>query len=259
MPIKHFLARTAARRDKQRSLRRRGQTAIVPRVIISRPASWRRRLLLGGALVLVAGTTGFGLYIAGQLSAGYDSLHSAGRIRDLAAENARLEASNAKLTGAYNATTTQLDIERGARKTLEIQVHKLEDERSRLNRDLALFDNLFPTAKQNNLPAIRSFRIEQVVASATPATWRYRVLVMRDAQAQGSFAGEFQLQVSYRLNGQEIQAQTPAAGKVSEPLQFQHYRRVEGRFQVPPGAVIVGATTRVVENGRLIAESVFRP
>jgi hypothetical protein len=259
MPIKHFLARTAARRDKHRSLRRRGQTAIASRVVISRPASWRRRLLLGSLLVLAAGATGFGLYIAGQSSAGYDSLHSAGRIRDLAAENDRLEARNAKLAVAYNATVTQLDIERGARKTLENQVHKLEDERSQLSRDLALFDNLFPTAKQNNLPAIRSFRIEPVVASATPATWRYRVLVMRDPQAQGSFVGEFRLLVNYRMNGREIPAQTPATGQVSEALQFQHYRRVEGRFQVPPGAVMLGATARVMDNGKLIAESAFRP
>lgn len=259
MPIKHFLARTAARRDKTRSLRRRGQTAIASQVIISRPVSWQRRFLMWALLVLITGAAGFGLYLAGQLSAGYDSLHSTSRIRELAMENAQLETKNAKLTEAYNATATQLDIERGARKMLENQVHTLEDERSELNRDLALFDNLFPTAKRSNLPAIRSFRIEPVVASTTPTTWRFRVLVMRDPQALGTFVGELQLQVAYRMNGQEIQAQTPATGNVTEPLQFHHYRRVEGRFQAPQGAVMLGATARVVENGKLIAESAFHP
>jgi hypothetical protein len=259
MPIKRFLAHAAARRDKHRLPHRRSNTKIASKVVIRKPVPWQRRLLYGLVIALAVGAIGYGLFIAGQMSVGFNSFRTLGRIRDLSTENDTLRDSNTKLTDAYNSVTTQLNIERGARNTLEAQVSKLEDERSQLNRDLALFDNLFPTSGQGSLPTIRGFRVEPVVAAGANSAWRYHILVMRGGKSEGTFKGTFRLQVRYRQAGQEIHAQTPANGNITEAMEFQRYRRIEGDFQAPPGAAMLGATAQLVQNGRIIAESAFRP
>jgi hypothetical protein len=259
MPIKRFLARAAARRDKSKPLRRRSHTTIASHVVIRRPVTWQRRLLLWLVLAVAAGSVGIGLFIFGQWSAGFNSLQSASRIYDLKTESARLKDMNAKLSDAYNVASTQLAIERGARGSLEKQIGKLEEERNQLSRDLALFENLFPASGQDSQPTIRSFRIEPVSSPGAPASWQYRILVMQGGQTQVEFKGMFQLQVRYRQNGQEFTARSIDNGNITEPLAFQRYRRIEGRFQPPAGAVMLGATARVMQNGRPVAESAFHP
>jgi outer membrane murein-binding lipoprotein Lpp len=207
-------------------------------------------------LVLVLGLAAF---IAGRISAGDVHILGNRQISELSTQISQLKSDNARLTDAYNSAATQLEIARGARKTLEAQVGRLEDERDRLNRDLALFDNLFPTNGQSSLPTIRSFRIEPVMSSGTPSTWRYRALVMRGGKSTDSFKGQFRLQVRYRLDGRDIQAASEENGRSSQPIELQRYRRIEGHFQSPPGATLLGATAQVMQNGKPVAESRFKP
>lgn len=252
MPIKSFLSRRVGRRG---GLHRRGKSSLTARVVIRKPVSLGRRLLWGGLALAAALLTGAGLYVAGQHSAGYASIDSALEARALRQENDRLAARAAGLADHLATTTTQLHIEQGARKTLEGQMLRLEEERNRLSRDLALFDNLFPSG-EDGLPAIRGFRIEP---AAGPGAWRYRLLIMRAGNSRGSFAGEVQVQVRYRVDGRDVLARTPDAGNISERVEFDRYQRIEGRFQAPNGAKLLGAVARVVENGRPVAESVYQP
>jgi hypothetical protein len=256
MPIKSFLARRAARRGV---FRRKGKTQIAARVVIRKPASWRKRVLWGAFLTVVAGLVGVGLFVAGQYSAGHDSFNTLRRLAALETENASLRGKNAELSTALETVTTQLRIDQGARASMEGQIVKLEDERNRLNRDLALFDNLFPSNDAVGRPTIRGFRVEPAATTGNPSSWRYRILIMRPGQTRDTFIGEVQLQVRYRLDGREILARTPESGKLVQRLEFQRYQRVEGHFQPPPGAKLLGAVARVVDNGRLVAESVYRP
>ncbi|NTV94954.1 MAG: hypothetical protein HGA75_06000 [Thiobacillus sp.] len=256
MPIKSFFARRAARRGL---FHRRTKTQLTSRVVISKPVSWQSRLLWGGLIAVVAAVGGAGLFIAGQSSAGYDSFGAARRIAELERENADLRGHNGELSATLNTATTQLSIEKGAHQSMEAQILKLEEERNRLSRDLALFDNLFPSTGDDGQPTIRGFRIEPASAAGSPGAWRYRLLIMRPGKSQDTFVGDIQLQVRYRLDGQDRLAQTPEAGKISEHLEFQRYQRVEGQFQAPAGAKLLGAVARVMENGRPVAESIYRP
>ena len=253
MPVKRFLARVGKARS-----RRLRHSAAAPVVIRHPVSTWRRMVILVGS-GLLALVLGAGLFLAGQISVGDDRFLKLGRIKDLASEVDRLKSENARLTEAYNSTSTQLEIERGARKPLESQVGHLEDERNRLNRDLALFDNLFPADAGSSQPSIRSFRVEPIIASGSPSAWRFRALVMRGGKAKDSFKGMFRLQVRYRLNGREIMADTPESGRITEPIELQRYRRVEGHFRSPPGATLLGATAQVMQNERLITELKFHP
>lgn len=217
-------------------------------------------MLTWTAYILAALLLSAALFAAGRLSAGDGSLLNLGQVSTLTAQLKQSKSENARLVEAYNNTATQLEIERGARKTLESQVARLEDERDRLNRDLALFDNLFPSGgDQSKLPTIRSFRVEPIIASATPSTWRYRVLVMRGGKTTDTFRGQFRLTVRYKLNGHEIQATSAENGNSTQDLELQRYRRIEGHFQAPTGATLLGATAQVMQNGKPIAESRFRP
>lgn len=253
MPIKSLLARRTSRRNLAH---RKTKTHIASRVVIRKPVSWQKRLLWGALVALAAGLTGVGLFLGGQYSVGYDGIGSLLRIRTLVQENALLRDRTAQLSATLEATTTQLHIEQGARKSMEGQLLKLEEERTRLNRDLALFDNLFPSSGAGSQPTIRGFRIEP---AGGQGAWRYRLLIMRPGQTGDSFVGDVQVQVRYRQDGREVLAATPESGRISERLEFQRYQRVEGHFQAPAGAKLLGAIARVVENGKLVAESVYTP
>ncbi|TCJ11871.1 hypothetical protein EZJ19_13760 [Parasulfuritortus cantonensis] len=256
MPIKSFFARRAARKG---IFQRKTKAQLTSRVVIRKPVSWQNRLLWGGLVAVVAAVAGAALFLGGQYSAGYDSFSTARSMTELKRENAELRARAAELTNALETASTQLHIEQGAHQSMEAQLLKLEDERNRLNRDLALFDNLFPSAENDGRPSIRGFRIEPASSAGNLGTWRYRLLIMRSGKVGGSFVGEFQLQVRYRQGGQDRVAQTADAGKISEALEFQRYQRVEGQFQAPPGAKLLGAVARVMDNGKLVAESIYRP
>ncbi|MDD3530044.1 MAG: hypothetical protein PHS77_09240 [Gallionellaceae bacterium] len=249
MPIKSYLARLTARRGGHTH-----RNHAAARVVIKKPVSWQKRLFWGALLTLTTVLTGVGLFIGGQYSVGYNSFDVTRRIASLTQENSDLRAHNEELSDALKTATTQLHIEQGARRSMEGQILRLEDERNRLNRDLALFDNLFPTAGAEGRPIIRGFRIEPAGGS-----WRYRILIMRPGRSQDTFSGNLQIQVRYRQDGRDILATTPETGKISERLQFQRYQRVEGHFQAPDGAKLLGAVARVMENDRLVSESIYKP
>jgi hypothetical protein len=260
MPIKTFLARRGPGQGrKTRPGSHRARSHLATPMVIGRPPSWRRRALWATAGTVLAVATGIGLYLAGQLSAGYDSLRTRADLAALREANAELQARSTQLALAHDHAAAQLRIELGARQALEAQVRRMEEERGRLSQDLALFENLFPASGTDDRPAIRGFRIEPLGAAAPPSAWRYRVLVMRGGQPKEEFKGEFRLQVRYRLGNREIAAADPAGGNVSSALQFRTYQRIEGQFQPPRGAVLLGATARVEENGKLVSESAFRP
>lgn len=256
MPFQSFIAHRVGRRSL---FTRKTRSQLTSRVVISKPVSWQRRLLWAGLAAIVAIPAGIALFVAGQYSAGYHSLSTSSRLAELERENTELHGRNDELTVALSTATTQLAIEQGAHKSMESQVLKLEDERNRLSRDLALFDNLFPSAGDDAQATIRGFRVEPASTSGKPGAWRYRLLIMRSGKSGGRFTGDFQLQVRYRQDGQERLAQSTAAGKISERLEFERYQRIEGQFQVPDGAKLLGAVAHVLENGKLIAESIYRP
>lgn len=216
------------------------------------------RLLWAG--LAVAGTLllGGGLFVAGQYSAGHASLDSALTQRAQAAEIARLRDRLADSERQFAEINTQWRIDQGARSTLEAQVRKLDEERNRLSRDLAVFENLFPSSGPAGQPSVRGFRIEPASVGGGDGRWRYRLLIMRSGTGN-RFQGEIQLQVRYRMDGREVHAASPAQGRVSERLEFERYQRVEGEFQAPAGAKVLGAIARVMENGRPVAESTTQP
>lgn len=255
MPIKSFFRRRGGLRG---GLGPHGRSHITSRLVISKPVSLRKRLLWGGLAALVAALAGAGLFLAGQYSAGFSSLDSALRLRALMEENEGLRKRVVELSDNLASITTQLRIDQGARATLEAQMLKLEEDRNRLSRDLALFENLFPSSGVEGQPTIRGFRIEPASTTGNPGDLRYRLLIMRSART-GSFSGDVQVQVRYRQDGREVLAQTPDTGRVQERIEFDRYQRMEGRFQAPQGAKLLGAVARVMENGRPVAESTFQP
>lgn len=264
MPIKSFLSRrslsrAAAKREKPHPAGRRSPTHLTSRVVIRKPVSWRHRALWGLGLTLLAVLAGYGLYAAGQFSAGYNRFQTGEQIDRLRTENADLRQRGEQLDAALKHTTMQLLVEQGARQTLEAQVRRLEGDLGRVNEDVALFENLFPSDGPDGRPAIRGFRVEPIAATGKPSAWRYRVLVMRGGQPREDFSGEFQLQVRYRLEGREVLAPSSETGRIAKPLVFQRYQRIEGQFQAPAGAMLLGALVRVVENGKSVAEYVYRP
>lgn len=262
MPLRTFLASRRSARPSQPAESaigwRRRKLALAHRVEIRRPVSWLHRALWVMAVAGIALAGGYGLFVFGQRSAGYDSWASGQRIDAVEAENTRLHDGNQALLTSSREMLTQLQIERGARQALETQVLRLEEERARLGRDLALFENLFPASGVDGVPEIRGFRVEPVVAEGGEGTWRYRVLVMRGGDPKDDFQGEFKLLARYRLGSRELAATTATDGRISEALQFRRYQRIEGQFQAPKGGVLLGAVAKVEENGRPVSESVFR-
>jgi uncharacterized protein HemX len=149
MPIKSFLARRAGQRGV---FPRKPRNHIATRVVIKKPASWHARLIWGGLTALAVLLGGGGLFLAGQYSAGHASIESTLRLRQLTQENHALRAENAQFSDTLASVTTQLRIEQGARQTMAEQITKLEEERARLSRDLAQFENLLPGGSNSPPP-----------------------------------------------------------------------------------------------------------
>ena len=103
--------------------------------------------------------------------------------RSCAISVARLTQESAALRASVNASESKLQIERAVQAQLGKQVKALEDENARLKEDLAFFENLIPSARQDNGLLINRFRVDP---GALPGEFRYRLLLLQGGRSATS-------------------------------------------------------------------------
>jgi hypothetical protein len=123
---------------------------------------------------------------------------------------------------------------------------------------LAFFEGLMPSpAGEDESVRIEHLRIE---SDASPGEYRYRMLIINSGRGEKKgFKGELQFIVKVTQQGKNsvltIPSEAPADLKMSQyRFESRYFRRLEGVFSVPSGAVVVGAEARVLQDGEVRAK-----
>jgi hypothetical protein len=228
-----------------------------PSVTVRSRMPWPLRAVLGFVVLAAAAAAGVAIYEYGRNFAGPDR-------KELLADIDRLHSSLREVTSdrdRYAALATaheaQLKVERAAQEQLAGQVATLESESNRLKEDLAFFESLLPAGTGTKGVVIRSFRVQ---AEGEPNQMRYRLLVQQSGKPERDFVGTVQLQVSFSQDARDFVLSVPPPEVPPDQLlhlSFRHYQRIEGSFELPPGAVARSVLVKILAGGQTQTQQSF--
>ncbi len=221
-----------------------------PKVAVRTHIPWYWRVLATIAVLSISIALAGWVYDAGRKIAGFDKRETEQEMTMLRDRVAELELEAAKLRALTNAGESTVQIERTTQQQLSRQVKALEQENGRLKEDLAFFENLAVAEGKEAGFTINRLRVEP---NGNPEHYRYRLL----AAAQGGkkdreFRGSIQLVISLQQGGKSAMMVLPAQndpGRQRFDINFKHFQRVDGTFQVPVGARVTSVEARLVQDG----------
>ena len=218
-------------------LLRRRLTISAPRMAIRSHRPWIR---WGGIAIM----TGFYAAIAlwtfdlGKSFAGLDT-GAKEELLKLRAESAKLLDERDKAQSVLNTSASLITAETSTKERLTAQIKVLEAENRALRDDLGFFQKLIPATGAEGV-AIRALQAE--VLAGTQLKWQ--VMVIQPQKNAPEFRGKLQMSMSGTLEGKPWMVDLPGG---PQALQFRQYRRVEGLVDLPPQAVVINVSVRVVE------------
>lgn len=236
--------------------------ANVPQLTVTRRSSavWRIAALLlaaaAGAGAMFAWSRAYTVPIADAANDAELRLSQARAEMDRLRQQLEAETSErGRLQGIANAADSRVKIEVATAERLTQQLKTLEAENARLKADIVYFEALLPATGTEGRMEIRSL---QVVPDAQPNNHRYRALLLLGGRDERRFDGQLQLLVTLTLGGKTTTLVLPKRG-AAEPrdqmrVSFTRFRRVEGRFEVPAGAIVKSVQLRVLEKGAVRAQ-----
>ncbi len=221
-----------------------------PKVAVRTHIPWYWRALATIAVMSISFALAGWVYDAGRKIAGFDRHETEQEMNALRDRVAELEQETTKLSALANAGESTVQIERTAQQQLVRQVKALEQENGRLKEDLAFFENLAAAEGKEAGFTINRLRIEP---NGNPGQYRYRML----AAAQGGkkdreFRGSVQLIVSLQQEGKSAMMTLPAPSDPARSrfnINFKHFQRIDGIFQVPAEARVTSVEARLVQDG----------
>lgn len=221
-----------------------------PKVAVRTHIPWYWRMLATIAILSISIALAGWVYDAGRKIAGFDRRETEQEITALRDRVEELRQEAAKLRALANAGESNVQIERTAQQQLVRQVKALEQENSRLKEDLAFFENLAAAEGKEAGFTINRLSVE---LNGAPGLYRYRLL----AAAQGGkkdreFRGSVQLVISLQQEGKSAMMVLPAPhdpAKQRFNLNFKHFQRIDGTFQVPEGARVTSVEARLIQDG----------
>jgi hypothetical protein len=215
------------------------------------------RAILGFFVIAAAAAAGMAIYEYGRNFAGPDRKQLLAEIERLQSTLREVTAERERFAALATAHEAQLKVERAAQEQLAGQVSTLESESNRLKEDLAFFESLLPAGTGSKGVVIRSFRVQP---EGEPNQMRYRLLVQQSGKPERDFVGTVQLQVSFMQGPRSFVLSVPGPEAAPEQLlqlSFRHYQRIEGSFQLPPGAVARSVLVKIVAGGQTQTEQSF--
>jgi len=221
-----------------------------PRVAVRTHIPWHLRALAAVAVLSLSLASAGWIYDTGRRFAGFDSKESQQELMALRDRVDELDKESAQLRAFVNAGESTLQIERTAQQQLARQVKTLEEENARLKEDMAFFENLAVADGKDAGFSLNRLRVEP---DSVPGQYRYRVL----AAAQGGkkereFKGNIQLLVAVQQDSKSAMMIFPAANDTNRQrynISFKHFQRVDGTFNLPPGARIASVEVRLMQDG----------
>jgi hypothetical protein len=241
-----------------RFLRRR-MTIAAPKMAVRTHIPWYLRAMFWIVVLSVSIAFAAWIYDAGRRFAGFDSDEVQQELTDLRTRTATLTQENARLRADQDASGSKLAIEQTTQRNLAAQVQGLESENTRLKEDLAMFEGMMASERQEG-----SFTIAGARITAESGQLKFRMLLTRGArtgsimgnQQEPEFSGrlEFQLDPETGVNGAIIRL--PANEKAATDatrVRFRYFQRVEGSLDLPAGSSPRQVMVRVLEGDRVRA------
>lgn len=221
-----------------------------PRVAVRTHIPWYWRALATIAVLSISIALAGWVYDAGRKIAGFDRRETEQEMMSLRDRVDELQREAAKLRALVNAGESNVQIERTAQQQLVRQVKALEQENGRLKEDLAFFENLASAEGKEAGFTINRLRVEP---NGAPGHYRYRLL----AAAQGGkkdreFRGSVQFVISLQQEGKSAMMILPEPNDPTRQrfnINFKHFQRVDGTFQVPAGARVSSVEARLIQDG----------
>ncbi len=211
---------------------------------------WYWRALATIAVLSISIALAGWIYDAGRKIAGFDRREKEQEITALRDRVAELEQETAKLRALANAGESNVQIERTAQQQLIRQVKALEQENGRLKEDLAFFENLAAAEGKEAGFTINRLRVEP---NGNPGQYRFRLLAAaHGGKKDREFRGSVQLMINLHREGKSAMMILPEQNDPTRQrfnLNFKHFQRVDGTFQVPEGASITSVEARLVQDG----------
>lgn len=221
-----------------------------PRLAVRPHVPWYVRWALILPFVLAAGGLIWWAYDSGLAFAGFHRGQAEHELSQLRDEIVSLKSENARLSSQAASFERQVQIELAANQETLRQLKALGEENTRINEDLAFFQNLTVSGVREGDLSIHRFKVER---DNLPGEYLCRLLVVRNAQQRAKdFQGRLQLLVNVRQNGKKAVLLFPQEGQEKDEayqLSFKYYQRVERNFKLPPGATAESVQVRVFEHG----------
>lgn len=219
-----------------------------PKLSVHPHMPWYLRWSLLLPFVLAALGLAWWAYGSGLELAGFYRGQAREELSMLREKAAKLQEENTQLGNQIAQYERQIQIERASNQETAKQLKSLTEENSRIQEDLAFFQNITATRGKEGELAIHRLRLE---SDKIPGEYRLRMLLVQSGQRTKGFTGSYQLVAAVLENGLRTTRLFPenAPGNAQFQLNFKYYQRIEQSIQLPPGARLENVQVRIFEQG----------
>jgi hypothetical protein len=215
------------------------------RMAIRSQLAWYWRWILNVLMMVAVGGVVWWLVQNSYRITGFDIEEVRLQIGSLTAENSVLKRGAGSAKAALADRDRQLQIEKAAQSELARTVAQLQEENAALKEDLGFLRNIMSSGAAPEGLGVSNLKIER---DGKANEFRYRMLLTQGGQRKQDFKGKVQVLAHVVRDGvaSTLTFPDPTPGEAAGLLEFRFYKKVEGRFVIPEGAVLKSADVRVL-------------
>ncbi len=250
------MSRTLAGSRLALTLRRlRGRFGIsAPQLSIRTHVPWHLRAAsIAGAVLAVLALAAWA-YDTGRRMAGFDQTEAGETAKELRSTNAALEAEVSRLRSLLSGSESNIQIELATQRLLTEKNAALIEENAKLKEELAVFERLAKfEGKGGDEVSIDRLNVRAEAAGR----YRYSFLIALQGSRRGKESKlQLQLIVTPKSPATVTKLVFPKTG-VADIGQYEivlrNFRRIEGKFEIPPDYPIDSVEIKIIEAGQIKA------
>ncbi|MCY7308434.1 MAG: hypothetical protein LH632_20335 [Rhodoferax sp.] len=219
-------------------LLRRRLTISAPRMAVRSTLPWPFRWIFAAVVLGFCAAIGLWAFEFGKVIAGLDG-GAQEEVTRLRAELLKLKAERDQAQVVANTAQTLLTTEKAAQEQLLAQKKQLEADNLGLRDDLGFFDKLIPSTGVEGI-AIRGLEAEV----QDDRRLRWRILLIQPQKNAGEFKGTLDITVTGVLGGKPW---TLLPVTAAPAVKFSQFGRFQGVLELPPQAVVMSVTVKVLD------------
>lgn len=219
-------------------LLRRRLTISAPSMTVRGAVPWPLRWLVLALVFGFSAALSLWAFEFGKSIAGLDK-DAKEELQKLRTEVIQLREVNDKNLTKINTSDLTLATEKAGKDKLNERLKQLELDNRALRDDLGFFEKLTQTDSSKGL-AIRSLQTEILAGNQI----KWQVLVIQPIKNAPDFSGKLEIVFSGLQNGKPWSMALPGG---PQTIQLTQYKRVEGVFELPLGAVVKTVSAKLLE------------